>query len=287
MTDTTPPRPAKVPRERLDLLLVARGLAPSRERARAVILAGEVRVSGQLATKPGMSVPANADIELSGTSGEMRYASRGGLKLEHALDTFGLDPAGLVCLDVGASTGGFTDVLLRRGATRVYALDVGRGQLVWSLRQDPRVVVMERTNIRHVTELPEPMAAAVIDVSFISLRPVLPRVASLLSPDGWVVALIKPQFEAGRAEVDRGSGVLLDPTVHRRVLHGLLTWLAEWPTAERQGLPLIPVGLTSSPITGRDGNREYLLALRVRGDAISADIVDEVVCEAFGVKGGA
>ncbi|HEX5439603.1 MAG TPA: TlyA family RNA methyltransferase [Ktedonobacterales bacterium] len=248
-------------RERLDALLVARGLAPSRERARALIMAGEVRVAGQMATKAGTLVAADATIELAAAS-ETRFVSRGGLKLERALDAFCLDPTGAICLDVGASTGGFTDLLLQRGAARVYAVDVGHGQLAWTLRNDPRVTVMERTNIRHLEALPERVDCAVIDVSFISLRLVLPRVSTLLKPEGWVVALVKPQFEAGRAEADRGGGVIREPAVHRRVLRELLSWAKDEMapvTAERR---LMACELIASPITGRDGNHEYLLLLR-------------------------
>ena len=257
--DTETPRRAqgRAARERLDVLVVERGLAPSRERARALIMAGDVRVDGQSATKAGMLTSITATIELAGPAAELRYVSRGGLKLEAALDAFALDPAGRVCLDVGASTGGFTDVLLRRGARRVYAVDVGRGQIAWALRTDPRVVVMDRTNIRYVESLPEPPDCAVIDVSFISLRLVLPRVAALLGANGWVVALVKPQFEAGRAEADRGAGVISDPEVHLRVLIGLLEWLAG-----ENGPALAASGLALSPITGREGNHEYLLWLR-------------------------
>ena len=246
---------------RLDLLLTQRGLAPSRERARALIMAGEALVDGRAMTKAGELVAETASVTLASPPAELRYVSRGGLKLERALDTFGLSPAGRVCIDVGASTGGFTDLLLRREARRVYAVDVGHGQLAWALRTDPRVVVMERVNIRHMEPLPEPMDCAVIDVSFISLRLVLPRVAELLAPDAWVVALVKPQFEAGRAEADRGRGVISDPETHRRVLRELLSWLADWPTHEVAAPPLTPLGLIVSPIAGRDGNHEYLLWL--------------------------
>jgi 23S rRNA (cytidine1920-2'-O)/16S rRNA (cytidine1409-2'-O)-methyltransferase len=267
------PRPAasgrkpKTARERLDVRLVQLGLAATRERARGLILAGEVRVDGRVVDKAGTLVPEGAAIEVVGPAEELRYVSRGGLKLERALDAFALDPAGCVCLDVGASTGGFTDVLLRRGAARVYALDVGHGQLAWSLRSDGRVVVMERTNIRQVRSLPEPVDAAVSDVSFISLRLVLPRMAALLRPGGWAVALVKPQFEAGKAEADRGAGVIADPEVHRRVLRDLLDWLARWGEHNPQVRALVPRGLVASPITGREGNREYLLWLASDEDA--------------------
>jgi 23S rRNA (cytidine1920-2'-O)/16S rRNA (cytidine1409-2'-O)-methyltransferase len=254
---------ARTARERLDVLLVERGLAPSRERARALIMAGEVRVNGRVVVKAGTLVPRDAAYEIIGRAADLRYVSRGGLKLERALDAFDLDPVGCVCLDVGASTGGFTDVLLRRGAARIYAVDVGRGQLAWALQTDLRVVVMDRTNIRHLTSLPEPVECAVVDVSFISLRLVLLPVAALLVPGGWIVALVKPQFEAGRAEADRGGGVITDPGVHRCVLGDLLAWLAHLPP-DAAGLYLIPRGLVASPITGREGNREYLLWLEKR-----------------------
>lgn len=248
---------------RLDLLLVARGLAPSRERARALIVAGEALVDGHVARKPGALTSVTADVALAGPAAELRYASRGGLKLERALDVFALSPADRACVDVGASTGGFTDVLLRRGARRVYAVDVGRDQLVPALRADPRVVVMERVNIRQLATLPEAVDCAVIDVSFISLRLVLPHVAALLAPNAWVVALVKPQFEAGRAEASRGRGVISDPAAHQRILRDLLAWLGEWPAdqAARGASPLAPLGLIASPISGRDGNHEYLLWL--------------------------
>jgi 23S rRNA (cytidine1920-2'-O)/16S rRNA (cytidine1409-2'-O)-methyltransferase len=287
--ETTPQRRASDKRERLDVLVVARALAPSRERARAIIMAGEVSVDGRTLDKPGTLVPVDTHIELVGPASELRYVSRGGLKLERALDAFRLDPAGRVCLDVGASTGGFTDVMLRRGAARVYAVDVGRGQIAWSLRSDPRVVVMERTNIRHLSELPEAVECATIDVSFISLRLVLPPVAALLAPEGWVVALVKPQFEAGRIEADRGAGVIGDPRVHQQVLRDLLAWSAAWPP--RSGPQLVARGLIPSPIVGRDGNREYLLRLIVSsGDSagrpsmegpVDMTQVDRVVAAAF------
>jgi 23S rRNA (cytidine1920-2'-O)/16S rRNA (cytidine1409-2'-O)-methyltransferase len=188
----------------------------------------------------------------------MKYVSRGGLKLEHALEEFHLDPTGLIVMDVGSSTGGFTQCLLEHGAQKVYAIDVGHGQLAWSLRNDPRVVVMERTNIRHLTTLPELVQAAVIDVSFISLRLVLPALVPLLvdAAETWVVALVKPQFEAGKAEVDRGSGVISDPAIHNRVLNELQEWIP-------QHTPFGVQGVTDSPIFGRDGNREFLFMLRL------------------------
>ena len=244
-------------KERLDVALVRRGLAPSRERARALIMAGQVYLGDRLVDKPGLLVALDAVCRIAEASDELKYASRGGLKLEKALETFALDPSGLVALDIGASTGGFTDCLLKHGAKRVYAIDVGRGQLAWTLRNDPRVVVMEHTNIRHVTSLPEPIQCAVIDVSFISLRLVLPPIVPLLTPDAWVVALVKPQFEAGKAEVDRGAGIISDPAVHTRVLEELQAWIPAHTPFQVQGL-------TDSPIYGRDGNREFLLHLRMR-----------------------
>jgi 23S rRNA (cytidine1920-2'-O)/16S rRNA (cytidine1409-2'-O)-methyltransferase len=294
----TQKRPAASRRQRLDAAVVDHGLAPSRERARALIMAGEVRVQGKMVDKPGTLIAPDAVVALAGPAAELRYASRGGLKLEHALDAFELNPADAVCLDVGASTGGFTDVLLRRGAARVYAVDVGRGQLAWNLRIDARVVVLDRTNIRYLTNLPEPIACAVIDVSFISLRLVLPAVAALLAPGAWVVALVKPQFEAGRAEASRGAGVITDPAVHRRVLAELLAWLDV--TGSGAVRRLVARGLVASPITGRDGNREYLLALAENGQladdtgaepaasplagAVTASSVAAVIASAFGAQ---
>jgi 23S rRNA (cytidine1920-2'-O)/16S rRNA (cytidine1409-2'-O)-methyltransferase len=243
-----------VKKERLDVALVRRGLVPSRERARALIMAGQVFLGEKMVDKVGTLIPLDAECRLAEAPDELKYVSRGGLKLEKALATFDLKPEGLVALDVGASTGGFTDCLLRNGASRVYALDVGRAQLAWTLRNDPRVVVMEQTNIRHVAELPEPIACVVIDVSFISLRLVLPPIVPLLKPDAWIVALVKPQFEAGKAEVDRGSGVISDPAVHERVLSELQEWIPAHTSLRIQGV-------TASPIHGRDGNKEFLMHL--------------------------
>ncbi len=243
-------------KERLDVAVVRRGLAPSRERARALIMAGQVYVGDRMIDKPGTLVPLDADCKLAEKPDELKYVSRGGLKLEKALDTFHLDPKELVALDVGASTGGFTHCLLEHGAARVYALDVGHGQLAWTLRNDPRVVVMEHTNIRRVTSLPEPIQCVVIDVSFISLRLVLPAIVPFLTTDAWVVALVKPQFEAGKAEVDRGAGIISDPAIHTRVLQELQDWIP-------QHTPFVVRGLTDSPISGRDGNREFLIYLRL------------------------
>jgi 23S rRNA (cytidine1920-2'-O)/16S rRNA (cytidine1409-2'-O)-methyltransferase len=217
-------------------------------------MAGQVLVAGQLVDKPGTLISPDAICSLREAPDELKYVSRGGLKLEKALATFGLNPEGMVALDVGASTGGFTDCLLRHGAKRVYALDVGQGQLAWTLRNDPRVVVMEHTNIRYLNSLPEPIQCTTIDVSFISLRLVLPALVPFLAPGAWIVALVKPQFEAGKAEVDRGAGIIKDPEVHDRVLNELQEWIT-------QHTPFQILGLTDSPIYGRDGNREFLLHL--------------------------
>jgi 23S rRNA (cytidine1920-2'-O)/16S rRNA (cytidine1409-2'-O)-methyltransferase len=243
-------------KERLDVALVRLGLAPSRERAQALIMAGQIYVGNRQMDKPGTLVPLDADCRVAEAAPELKYVSRGGLKLEKALDSFHLDPSGKVAIDVGASTGGFTECLLQRGALRVYAIDVGHGQLAWTLRQDPRVVVMERTNIRHLTTLPEAIQCAVIDVSFISLRLVFPALLPLLAPgpETWIVALVKPQFEAGKTEVDRGRGVISDPLIHERVLHELREWIAL-----NTGLQVR--GQIDSPILGRDGNREFLFEI--------------------------
>jgi 23S rRNA (cytidine1920-2'-O)/16S rRNA (cytidine1409-2'-O)-methyltransferase len=236
----------KAVKERLDLVLVQRGLSNSRERAQQLILAGRVVVAGTIVDKPGMRVPRDA---LLSVSGHLPYVSRGGLKLAAALDAFGLDVEGWVAADVGASTGGFTDCLLQRGATRVYALDVGYGQLAWEIRQDPRVVVMDRTNARYVERLPEEVDLVTVDTSFISLRLILPAAMRWLRSDGTIVALVKPQFEAGRLQVGRG-GVVREPAVHRAVLEGILGWAAD------QGLSAH--GLIRSPVIGPAGNVEFL-----------------------------
>lgn len=236
-------------KKRLDALLVERGLADTRARAQALIRAGDVTVGGQVFDKPGMSMATDVEIAVRAA---LPYVGRGGYKLAAALDGFGVDPAGWTCLDVGASTGGFTDVLLQRGAARVYAVDVGRGQLAWPLRQDPRVVNLERTDIRDLPSLPEPVQLATADVAFISLKLVLPAVQRLVAPRGEVIALIKPQFEAGRVQVSRG-GIVRDPAVHRAVLEDLLTW------AVAHGWQVL--GLMPSVIEGGDGNREFLVHL--------------------------
>jgi 23S rRNA (cytidine1920-2'-O)/16S rRNA (cytidine1409-2'-O)-methyltransferase len=231
---------------RLDVLLVERGLVRSRSRAQRLIRAGEVRVAGQVADKPGTQVPVDAAVTLQARP---RFVGRGGGKLEAAIQRFALDVSGWVAADVGASTGGFTDCLLQHGARRVYAIDVGYGQLDWKLRNDERVVVMERTNARYLETLPEPIDLVTVDVSFISLALILPMAVRWLSPQGQVVALIKPQFEAGRDDVGKG-GVVRDPAVHRRVLTRVLAVAAE--------LDLSLHGLTVSPLPGPAGNVEFL-----------------------------
>ena len=238
---------------RLDLALVERGLCESREKAKRAIMAGEVSVNGQLAGKPSVVVRPEDEVALAAPE---KYVSRGGFKLEHALDHFRLDVAGQTAIDFGASTGGFTDCLLQRGAARVYAVDVGRGQLAWKLRRDPRVVVMEKTNARHLTAagFPQPFSPvdlAVMDCSFISLRKILPPAVALLRPSGKIVALIKPQFEAGKAEADKGAGVIRDPAVHERVLRELEGFVSGLPGLRWRGV-------TESPILGPAGNKEFL-----------------------------
>ena len=247
---------------RLDQRVFDLGLTESREKAKALVMAGSVYVDGQKQTKPGFSVSEAASVEVRGD--KMPFVSRGGFKLQKALDTFGIDPAGLVCVDCGASTGGFTDCLLQRGARHVYAVDVGYGQLAWSLRQDERVTVMERTNARSLTPdmFPERMDLAVMDMSFISLRLVLPAVRTLLTEAGQVVCLVKPQFEAGREKVGK-KGVVRDPAVHREVLEGFAEALP--------GLGYSLAGLTFSPVRGPEGNIEYLAWLRLGGESIEAD----------------
>lgn len=234
-------------KKRLDVLVVEQGLAENRTRAQALIMAGRVRAGDRVLTKPGDTLDEATALTVE--MPETVYASRGGEKLAHALDRFALDVAGLTALDVGASTGGFTDVLLRRGARRIYAVDVGYGDLAWHLREDPRVVVMERTNIRYLETLPERPDLAAINVSFISLDKALPAVWRLLMPEGRVVALIKPQFEAGRGAVGKG-GVVRDTATHRAVLERVLSFAAAggWHV----------YGLIASPLLGRSGNREFL-----------------------------
>lgn len=243
-------------RLRLDQALVARDLCESREQAKRAIMAGVVRVNGHVAQKASDAVREGDAVEVLARD---RFVSRGGLKLEHALEKFAVDPTGLTAIDLGASTGGFTDCLLQRGAGQVFAVDVGQGQLAWKLRQDPRVMVMERLNARHLTRAHfppsfEPVELVVIDCSFISLRSILPAAVPLLRSGGRLVALIKPQFEAGKAEADRGRGVITDPAVHQRVIAELQAFIS----AETS---LVWRDLTESPIQGPAGNREFLVLL--------------------------
>ena len=241
-------------RRRADQLLVERGLAESRAKAQALILAGLVFSGEARIDKPGTALHADAALEVRGQ--DHPWVSRGGVKLDHALSHFGIDPKALVCLDVGASTGGFTDVLLARGAAKVYAVDVGHGQLAWKLRQDARVVVLERTNARHLTraEVPEPVQLIACDTSFIGLETVLPAPLALAAPDAWLVALIKPQFEVGRTRVGKG-GVVRDPRLHAEVCECIAAWLGARP-----GWRVL--GVTQSPIAGPEGNIEFLIAAR-------------------------
>jgi 23S rRNA (cytidine1920-2'-O)/16S rRNA (cytidine1409-2'-O)-methyltransferase len=238
---------------RLDLLLVRRGLCSGRERAKEAVRAGQVLVDGIVERKPGRELPEDIPLRLEGET--LRYVSRGGLKLEKALEDFGIRPEGKICVDCGASTGGFTDCLLQNGAARVYALDVGSGQLAEKLRSDPRVVSREKCNVRELQpgDLPETPELAVIDVSFISLRLVLPAVSGILAPEGEIVCLIKPQFEAGRTRVGK-KGVVRDASIHIEILEELFLF---FPT-----LGLYPVKLSWSPIRGPEGNLEYLCHLR-------------------------
>jgi 23S rRNA (cytidine1920-2'-O)/16S rRNA (cytidine1409-2'-O)-methyltransferase len=242
------------PKSRLDIILVERGLADSRAKAQALILAGLVYSGERRLDKPGLSISGDLPLELRGQ--DHPWVSRGGLKLAHGLDHFAIDPAGGVWLDIGASTGGFTDVLLARGAAKVYAVDVGHGQLAWKLRQDPRVVVLERTNARHLSlsDIPDALDGIVCDASFIGLEVILPAPLALTAPRAHLVALIKPQFEVGPSQVGKG-GIVRDPELHREVCARLADWLGRQP-----GWSVL--GITASPITGADGNREFLIAAR-------------------------
>lgn len=249
---------------RLDILLVNKGLAESRSKAQALIMAGKVRVDDQVATKAGMAIPVEAVVAVED---ELPYVSRGGLKLAAALDSFNINPEALICADVGASTGGFTDTLLQRGAAKVYAIDVGYGQLAWKLRQDKRVIVMERTNARHLNTLPEPIDLATIDASFISLKLILPAVVKWVTSPALVLALVKPQFEAGRSQVGKG-GVVRDPEVHRQVLLDIINYAKD--------LNFSISGVIPSPITGPAGNYEFLLYLNWQTSEPSIDIQETV-----------
>ena len=260
----------KVEKERLDALLVVRGLAENSHYAQKLILAGQVRVDGQVVAEPARKLPLDAALSVDRGP---RFVSRGGDKLEPALLAFGLENLdGRVCVDVGASTGGFTDCLLQHGAAKVYAIDVGYGLLHWKLRSDSRVVVMERTNARHVSRLPEPVSLVTVDASFISLRVLLPVIQPWFGRNsGDVTALIKPQFEAGREEVDRGEGVIHDPQIHRAVLEEVINF------AKANGYAA--AGLVRSPIKGPKGNVEFVVHLTVpsSGDLPLAQLIDPIL----------
>jgi 23S rRNA (cytidine1920-2'-O)/16S rRNA (cytidine1409-2'-O)-methyltransferase len=251
---------------RLDQLLVQRGLVDSRELGQRLIMAGEVQVNDRVVDKPGQLIDPAAALRIKEP---LPYVSRGGFKLAAALDRFSVPIERAVCADVGASTGGFTDCLLQHGAAKVYAIDVGYGQLNWKLRNDPRVVVMDRTNARHVKSLPEPIAVATIDASFISLRLILPAVIKWLCPEAHIIALIKPQFEAGREKVGK-RGVVRDPAIHAEVLHSV------WQITRELGLS--PIDLIRSPIEGPAGNIEFLMWLRP-GSYVARRSVDECVAQ--------
>ena len=240
-------------KHRLDLTLVAKGLAPSRPRAQAMIMAGKVLVNNRPVDKPGFNVSPNDTVELKGT--DIAYVSRGGLKLEAALYKLQLDVTGSICIDVGASTGGFTDCLLQRGAERVYAVDVGYGQLAWKLRQDPRVIVIERTNVRYMAPdtIPVPVDLITIDVAFISLKIVVPVIVKFLKPDASILALIKPQFEVGKNQVGKG-GVVRAPELHQQVIQELSDFF--------ETLKLTPRSIYPSPLLGPKGNREFFIFLK-------------------------
>lgn len=258
-----------MPKNRLDVLLVERGLAESRAKAQALIMAGQVRVNDQVALKPATAIDTKSTLTVDHGP---RFVSRGGEKLDAALEAFGIEVKGLVCADVGASTGGFTDCMLQRGAEKVFAIDVGKGILHWKLRNYPRVVVMEETNARHVESLPEPISFVTVDASFISLKILLPVVRKWLTHTGEVVALIKPQFEAGKKDVARGDGVIRDPEIHRQVLLDVLTF------AKAEGFALR--GLIKSPLLGPKGNAEFLVWLGLQpGDRSVEELVKEVLPE--------
>lgn len=252
-------------KKRLDILVYEKGLASSREKAKALIMAGQIFVDGQREDKPGTVFPEEAEVAVHGKT--LAYVSRGGLKLEKAMQSFGLDLTGQVCMDVGASTGGFTDCMLQNGAARVYAVDVGYGQLAWSLRQDPRVVCMEKTNIRYLTpdQITDRIRFVSVDVSFISLSKVLGPVSALLAEEAEAVCLIKPQFEAGREKVGK-KGVVRDPEVHREVVESV--------TAFARDAGYTVKGLTFSPVKGPEGNIEYLLYLSWGTDGSMREVPD-------------
>ena len=271
----------KVEKERLDVLLVQQGLATSRELAKAYIMAGNVYVDGQKEDKAGTKVAVNAALEVKGN--QMKYVSRGGYKLEKAVNTFGISLDGKICLDIGASTGGFTDCMLQNGASKVYAIDVGYGQFAWKLRNDERVVCLEKTNVRYVTheQVPDEGDFASIDVSFISLTKVLPAVLGVLGEKGQLVCLIKPQFEAGREKVGK-KGVVRDISVHKEVIE----MIANYVRAQNLGI----LGLSFSPIKGPEGNIEYLIYLDKSQAGMTEEEVqaklEEVVTESHKILSG-
>lgn len=271
----------KVEKERLDVLLVQQGLATSRELAKAYIMAGNVYVDGQKEDKAGTKVAVNASLEVKGN--QMKYVSRGGYKLEKAVDAFGISLDGKICLDIGASTGGFTDCMLQNGASKVYAIDVGYGQFAWKLRNDERVVCLEKTNVRYVTheQVPDEGDFASIDVSFISLTKVLPAVLGVLGEKGQLVCLIKPQFEAGREKVGK-KGVVRDINVHKEVIE----MIANYVRAQNLGI----LGLSFSPIKGPEGNIEYLIYLDKSQAGMTEEEVqtklEEVVTESHKILSG-
>ncbi len=260
-------------KQRADSLLVSQGLVESRSLAQRMVMAGQVRANGQVVSKPSVLLAEDVALEIEALP---RFVSRGGNKLEAALSNFSIDPTNLVCADVGASTGGFSDCLLQNGARKVYAIDVGRGQLHWKLRQDERVVVMEKTNARNLAELPEKIDLVTVDASFISLKVLLPVVRAWLHTSGQAVALIKPQFEAGRKEVSRGKGVIRDSEVHRDVLQKVLNFAIE------DGYTLR--GLAASPLRGPKGNVEFLAHLALQGDSPAnlITLIDGVLVELAG-----
>jgi 23S rRNA (cytidine1920-2'-O)/16S rRNA (cytidine1409-2'-O)-methyltransferase len=256
-----------MPKQRADALLVERGLAESRSLAQRLVMAGQVRANGQVVAKPSSMLDPEVTLEVDRGP---RYVSRGGEKLEAALQHFALPVDGKVCADVGSSTGGFTDCLLQHGATKVFAIDVGKGQLHWKLRQDPRVVVMEETNARQVESLPELVSLIVVDASFISLKTLLPVVVRWLQPEADLVLLVKPQFEAGKQEAGRGKGVIRDGAIHQRILAEVLTFA--------QGLGLSLRGLLRSPVLGPKGNVEFLLWVQNTGASVApaADLIQRL-----------
>ena len=255
-------------KERLDVLLTERGFFDSREKAKAVIMAGEVFVNGQREDKAGSKFDREAEIEVKGKV--LKYVSRGGLKLEKAVEVYGLDLMDKTCIDIGSSTGGFTDCMLQNGAAKVYAIDVGTNQLAWKLREDKRVVSMEKTNIRYVTEedIPEKADFASVDVSFISLTKVLPAAVNLLKDEAYMVCLIKPQFEAGREKVGK-KGVVRDFSVHKEVIELVINFAI--------GLNFFIKGLTFSPVKGPEGNIEYLLYMQKRNEKMSGAETDKII----------